>query len=95
MFLQNAIDCDKIFGSVSVRTRKEGDCIKENGRGVTKKIRKLQQEKNIPLNLRNKMPIAADEKGVLWGYKLGIDQRAAVDNNTKNVLIFKVNEDII
>ncbi len=91
LLLKNAVDYDKIVGKLNVRTRNSNDSIKPVGRGITKKLRKLQSELGIELSLREKMPVAADDKGVIWAYEIGTDERVAVDSKTKNVLIFYVN----
>ena len=60
------------------------------GRGISKPLRRLQAEKDIPINLRENAPIAADDEGVIWSYNLGTDKRVAIDENTKKILLFKV-----
>ena len=90
LLLKNAIDYDKIIGELVIRTRISNDRLRPCGRGLSKPIRRLQAEADIDVQLRPKAPLAADSSGVLWGYKIGTDQRVCVDENTKNVLIFKV-----
>ena len=55
-------------------------------------MRRLQQELYISANLRDKMPLAADNNGVFWGYLIGTDERVSIDENSKNILIFEVFE---
>ena len=90
LLLKNAIDYDKIIGELVIRTRISNDSLRPCGRGLSKPIRRLQAEADIDNQLREKVPVAADSIGVLWGYEIGTDQRVCVDENTKNVLIFKV-----
>ena len=90
LLLKNAIDYDKIFGILSLRTRQAGDKISPLGRGVSKPIRRMQAECNISVNLRDIAPIATDEKGVIWGYEIGTDKRVAIDEDTQKILLFKV-----
>lgn len=92
LLLKNVIDYDKICGEFSVRTRKEKDKMRLFGRGITKSLRRLQQEKRIPDYLRDELPLAADEEGVFWAHKIGIAERVAADSKTKNLLIFSVSE---
>ena len=92
LLLKNAVDCDKICGKLILRTREAGDKISPLGRGVSKPVRRIQSENNLPVYLRENAPIASDEQGVIWGYKIGTDKRVAIDDNTKKVLVFKVYE---
>ncbi len=92
LLLKNAVDCDKICGKLVLRTREAGDKISPLGRGVSKPVRRIQSENNLPVYLRENAPIASDEQGVIWGYKIGTDKRVAIDDNTKKVLVFKVYE---
>ena len=90
LLLKNAIDYDKIVGELNIRTRKAEDRISQVGRGLSKPVRRLQAEANIASNLREKAPVAADNNGVVWSYKIGADEKVKIDDNTKNVLVFKV-----
>lgn len=92
LFLKNAVDYDKIIGKFSVRTRKAGDKLRLASRKLTKEIRRLQQEEKIDINLRDKMPVAADDAGAFWCYNIGADERVKVDENSKRILIFEVFE---
>jgi tRNA(Ile)-lysidine synthase len=90
LLLKNAIDYDKIFGELIIRGRQARDRLSPLGRGLSKPVRRLQAEADLPIALRDKAPIAVDEKGAVWGYKIGVDERASVDENTQNILVFKV-----
>jgi tRNA(Ile)-lysidine synthase len=92
LLLKNAVDYDKICGEFSIRTRKTGDRLRIKNRGLTKSVRRIQQEKNISVSKRDILPIASDDKGAFWGYLIGTDERVLVDDNTNNVLIFKIEE---
>lgn len=90
LLLKNAIDYDKIIGELIIRERAPSDRLSPLGRGLSKPVRRLQAEADVPVILRDKAPIAADSIGVVWGYKIGVDERVAIDENTKKVLVFKV-----
>ena len=90
LLLKNAIDCDKIVGKLIIRTRLSGDTLRPLGRGLSKPIRKLQNELGIEKSLRDFAPVAADDNGPLWSFELGIDERMSIDSNTKNILVFNV-----
>ena len=84
LFSNNMLDCDKIVGELVVRTRLEGDKIRLKNRGHTKSLKKLFTECKIPLSIRNTLPVIADDEGVVWVHNIGVCQRCAVNNNTKN-----------
>ncbi|MBR4287341.1 MAG: tRNA lysidine(34) synthetase TilS [Clostridia bacterium] len=84
--LDNLIDCDKIEGNVFLRTRQEGDKITLPVRNVTKTLKKLFNEMNIPVEKRDLIPVLSDENGVLWVYSVGVDARCHVDANSSNII---------
>ena len=84
--LDNLIDCDKIVGNVFLRTRQEGDRITLPNRNVTKSLKKLFCEMNIPVEKRNFIPVLSDDNGVLWVYSVGVDARCRVDGNSSNII---------
>ncbi len=83
LLLNNTVDCDKISGSMVIRTRKEGDKIRLRGRGVTKTLKKLFTEMKIPIKVRESLPVIADDEGVIWIHGIGVAERVAVDSNTR------------
>ena len=90
--LENSIDCDKIIGTVELRSRNDGDLFKQNGRGVTKTLKKLFNENKIPLENRNKIAVLSDENGVLWVEGFGAAEKAAVTDKTKNIFFISEEE---
>ncbi|MBQ0083706.1 MAG: tRNA lysidine(34) synthetase TilS [Clostridiales bacterium] len=90
LLLKNAIDCDKIVGELKVRSRCTGDKMRPAGRGVTKTLKQLFTELKIPLEERENLPVVQDEKGVVWVYGIGADERVKIENQTENCLIFEV-----
>ena len=89
--MKNAIDCDKINGKLTVRTREPSDKIRLLGRGCTKTLKKLMNELKISEELRDVIPVAADNLGVVWVYGIGVDERVAVDKSTKKAIEFITN----
>ncbi len=90
LFLKNSLDCDKIVGQLVVRTRLPGDAIQLIGRNGTKTLKKLFNEEHIPVSMREKLPVIADEKGVVWIHGIGAAARCAVTKKTKQAFIIKV-----
>lgn len=85
--LENAIDCDKIKGTVVLSSRLEGDKLSMHGRGNSKTLKKLFNEQKIPIENRNKIAVLHDDDGVLWVEGFGTDERAALTDKTKNIII--------
>ena len=72
-------------GTLRVRSRKAGDEIRLSG--GTKSIKKLMIDRKISAPLRDKIPILADEKGVLWAGFFGRNLQRAEENPTHYILI--------
>lgn len=83
-------DCDKIVGSVAVRSRQCGDKISLQNRACTKSLKKLFNELEIPVEIRNNIPVIADDKGVIGIYGYCIDERVKISDLTRRVLIINV-----
>ena len=76
------IDYDKIRGNLIARSRQPGDRFSQAGRGVTKTLKKLFNEAKIAPYNRNKIPVLADDEGILAVMGFGVSQRAAVTCQT-------------
>ena len=48
-------------------------------------------ELKISEELRDIIPVAADNLGVFWVYGIGVDERVAVDKSTKKAIEFITN----
>lgn len=90
LFLNNALDCDKIVGELILRTRQTGDKIKLNRRNGTKTLKKLYTEHAVPQNTRETLPVLADGEGVVWVCSLGVAERCAVTKETQNMIKIEV-----
>ncbi len=58
-------------GAITVRSRREGDSIRLSG--GTKSLKKLFIDRKIPAHQRMRIPVIADNKGVLGIYDIGIN----------------------
>ena len=97
LLLKNYIDYDKIVGKLVVRTRQSGDTVKLKNKNGTKPLTKLYNEYHIEKELRGKLPVVADDNGVVFIYKIGVAERASADDNSKNILkvnVFEGEEEI-
>ncbi len=93
MLLKNVIDCDKIIGNLTVRTRETGDKIKLSGRGCTKSVKKLLIDEKVPVFERDKLLLLSDENGVIWIDRFGISERVRADGDSKNLFVVKTIEE--
>ena len=55
---------DKIIGEIIARNRKPGDRIKIGGHH--KSLKKLMNEKKVPIELRDELPVLCDGEGIIW-----------------------------
>ena len=73
-FTQQACNSGECFtvhpvGQVVIRSRQPGDTMRLSG--GTKELKKLFIDRKIPASQRNKIPVVADEKGILGVYGIG------------------------
>lgn len=80
------LDYDKVFGTVVIRNRREGDRFYPAGRSCTKTLKKLFNESGIVPEKRSRVLLCSDEKGILLVEGFGVDQRCALSSTTKNIL---------
>ncbi len=58
-----------IEGSLFWRSRREGDTVRMGG--MTRRLRKLYNQKQIPVRLRERLPLLCDAEGVVWAPFVG------------------------
>ncbi|MGN0572440.1 MAG: tRNA lysidine(34) synthetase TilS [Acutalibacteraceae bacterium] len=88
--LDYCLDCDKIVGKLTVRSRTAGDKITIASRGCTKSLKKLFNELSVPPEKRNSVAVLADDCGVVFVEGVGCDKRAAVTGATKRMAAVKI-----
>lgn len=74
-----------VRGSLTVRSRKAGDEIRLPG--GTKSIKKLMIDRKISAPERNRIPILADDDGVLWAGQFGGNLARLAEKPTHYILI--------
>ena len=84
--LKKYMDYDKIAHGLVIRSRKNGDCVRLASNPMTKSLKKLFNEKKIPLSQRSRLTVLADVNGILWVEGFGCDQRCCADENTRRML---------
>jgi tRNA(Ile)-lysidine synthase len=88
--LKKTLDYDKIYGTVLLRQKTDGDTCAPVGRAGSRSLKKLYQDAKIPPGQRRQMAVLADENGILWAEGFGADRRAAVTENTRRILVITV-----
>lgn len=82
-------DADKIRNELFLSSRLEGDCFTFKSRGVTKSLKKLFNEKKIPVESRNKLAVLHDGKNVVWIEDIGVNAMYIPDENTQKIFTIK------
>ncbi|MBQ6825159.1 MAG: tRNA lysidine(34) synthetase TilS [Clostridia bacterium] len=93
LLLNNCFDYDKIVGKLELRTRKTGDSIRLKNRGCTKTLNQIFNENKTPVAFRDKIPVLADEKGVVWVCGSGVAQRVCINSCSKKIGYIKAFEE--
>lgn len=91
LFTTFYVDKDKIYGTLSVRSRRTGDALHTHG--GTKTVKKMHIDNKIPKEKRDCMPVITDEKGVVCAFGCGIDVGYEAGKNTKNILCIRHERD--
>lgn len=92
LFLQSALDYDKVKGALLIRCRREGDYMHPSGRRIGKTIKKLMNEWKIPEHLRDTMPLLCDDDGVVLVPGYACDERVKPTVDTKHFLVWNTDE---
>ena len=86
------IDCEKITGKLLIRQRQSGDKICLFPRNNTKSIKKLFNEAKISQELREKLFLISDERGIIYVENFGVDQRVAPGPETSSYLVIGLHQ---
>lgn len=89
VYNKNAVDADKIKGSLHMSSRKDGDRFYSKSRNNTKTLKKLFNEMKIPAESRNNIAILRDDENLIWIDGIGTDGKYIPDINSNHILIIK------
>lgn len=81
------IDCDTIVGKLVLRQRITGDEIEFSHRAGTKSLKKFFIDEKLSNYEKSKVPVFADDLGVVGVFGFGVSLRCAVSETTKQVLL--------
>lgn len=79
-------DYDKLTGGINIRKRENGDLIKPVNSNGTKKLKKYFIDEKIPIDIRNKIPLVAKDKEIVWIIGYVISDKFKVTDSTGKVL---------
>lgn len=80
---QALCDADTLGPTLTVRARQAGDRITQAG--GTRKLQDLLIDRHVPQDERSRVPVVADEKGVIWVVGLARNERRALGAATRRV----------
>ncbi len=86
---ENVIDFDTVSGDLVLRTREAGDTFTFIKRNVSKSLKKLFTEENIPIEIRDRIPVISDDLGVVWVYGFGVTKRCCASHHSDNIIIVR------
>lgn len=94
------LPADKVTGCLTVRSRRNGDTLVSAG--CNKKLKKIFSEWKVPADIRSRIPLICDDRGVLavWGGMYGFKDRVSdlvrVESGADeigDVYIFRIRQD--
>lgn len=85
---KNMLESDKIKGTLTVRSRIEGDKICLGG--ARRSLKKIFNEKKIPVNARMGVAVVAYNGTPVWVEGLGADKSFCATPKTKNALLIEI-----
>lgn len=89
-FFIKTIDCDKIKGSLFIRTRKMGDRFKPLGMKNNKKLKDYFIDRKVDRLKRDKIGLICDEEKIIYILGMDISEDVKIDENTLNKLVLEV-----
>ncbi len=90
----NAVDRDRISGSVTLRQRLPADAYHPAGRGCGKTLKKLFNEANLTAAEKSAVPILCDDQGIILVAGFGCDERVRITKDTNRVMMLKKMGDV-
>lgn len=83
------VDADTLSETLSLRTRQPGDRFYPLGMGHSKKVKDFMIDEKISVRFRERIPILAADKAIVWlcGYRL--DDRVKITSKSRRTVHFK------
>lgn len=86
---KNSFDADKIKSQLFISSRLAGDRFTFSDRKVTKSLKKLFNEKKIPIEQRNRVAVLHDGDNVVWVEDIGVNSMYIPDANSQKIITVK------
>ena len=80
------LDCDKIYGTLCIRNRQEGDRLVVNAQGGSRKLKDYLIDEKVPREERDGIPLLAAGGQILWVVGYRISEEAKVTEQTRRIL---------
>lgn len=84
--LEKLLDYDKITGDFIVRNRRPGDRFRPCGRNLSKPLKALFEEKEIPVSRRSSVTILEKDGEIAWMEGFGPSEHFAADNKSQYLM---------
>lgn len=91
LLFNSCVDYDTITENLVVRNKRAGDKFMPAGRKVTKSLKKLFGEMNIPVYARNSIGVITCGEEILYVEGVGVAEKFKVTEGTERVLEIKIN----
>lgn len=80
------LDWEKLAPPLAVRSRKEGDRLQPLGLSGTKKVKDILIDAKVPKSQREKVPVVADRRGVVWVVGYALAERVRAGEESRRIL---------
>lgn len=84
------IDYDKLHGDLKIRNRRNGDRFNPLGMKGNKKVKDYFIDEKIPRDKRDKIPILADGKNIIWIMGYALSDLYKITDETRKILIIEL-----
>ncbi|MDD6174574.1 MAG: tRNA lysidine(34) synthetase TilS [Firmicutes bacterium] len=91
-FVSAALNYDTISGSIVLRSRLPGDTFQPAGRGVTKTLKKMFNERGVPPEQRGQLAVMESDGMIFWVEGFGGSEQARLFPDTHKILLIIVEE---
>ncbi len=89
VIVENSFDADKIESELFISSRLTGDRFTFADRKISKSLKKLFNEKKIPVNKRNSLAVLHDGEAVVWVEDIGVNSMYIPDENSQKIITVK------
>lgn len=92
LLFNSCLPCDIINSNTILRNRKNGDKFSPTMRNCTKSMKKLFNEKKIPIEKRDKLAMLELNGEILWIESIGISSKISINDTDEKVILISIEE---